>query len=137
MVSLGALGQPVAVFYPTQSLAPSALDLVPSVCSPWDKPGPVELTRLSGLDLQHCGLLIRSAPSDVLVVSTPSIAAVLSAQIICVGTNNEFANRKELLDAGLIVLEQLDLVELPRAGFCITVSTTEVTATVRAYQWTN
>lgn len=48
-----------------------------------------------------------------------------------------FANRQDLLASGLVVLEHLNLVDLPRAGFCIRVSPTEVTAIVRAYQWTN
>ena len=137
-VSLGRLGDPVVVRVPSNFCGgDDSLDLVPSVCSLWEKPGPVELTRLAGLDLERCGLLIRSELGDPLPISPPSIDAFLSAQIFCVGTNVSFANREELLHAGLVVLEYLSLVDLPRAGFCVSVSPTEVTATVRAHQWTN
>ena len=137
-VSLGRLGDPVVLCVPSNfCTGDDSLDLVPSVCSPWEKPGPVELTRLAGLDLERCGLLIRSTLGEPLPVSSPSINAFLSAQIFCVGTNMSFANRDELLHAGLVVLEHLSLVELPRAGFCVGVSATEVTAIVRAHQWTN
>ena len=137
-LSLGQLGNPVAMTYPAaRNTEPGPLDLIPSVCSPWEKPGPVELTRLSGLDLEKCGLLIRSSSAQPLACTTPSIQAFLSAQIFCVGTNVSFVNRDELLDSGLVILEYLHLDDLPRAGFCINVSPTEVTAIVRAHQWTN
>ncbi len=138
MLTLGRLGNPVAVTYPAERDAESeAPGLVPSVCSPWEKPGPVELTRLSGLDLEKCGLLIRSSNLEPLACTTPSIKAFLSAQIYCVGTNVSFANRDELVDSGFVVFEYLRLDDLPRAGFCIGVSATEVTAIVRAHQWTS
>ncbi len=137
-VSLGRIGDPVVLSVPSSFQGDDdSLDLVPAVCSLWEKPGPVELTRLSGLDLERCGLLVRSTLGEALLVPSPSIDAFLSAQIFCVGTNVRFTNRRELLDAGLVVFEHLSLVDLPRAGFCLSVSSTEVTAIVRAYQWTS
>ena len=151
-MALGQLGHPVVISFPTHdpTQAPTQapghasfqagvadLKLVPSVCSPWDKPGPIEMTRLAGLDLERCGLLVRSTMAEPLICSVPSIEAFISARISCVGANTSFANRHQLLESGFVVLEHLDLVDLPRAGFCLSVSSTHVTAIVRAYQWTN
>lgn len=133
VVDLGAVGAPVRLHLPEQrSEFPNA---TPGVCATWDKPVPVDLTRLSGLDLQDCAWLVRSVEGAALTVSTASITALVSAQIICAGTNERFANLDELLDANIIVIEGLDLTAVPRVGFMLTVYS-NVHAHVRDMGWT-
>lgn len=128
---LGRVGAPIVVSFPGE---PSPLVRVPSVCSTWDKPGPIELTRLRGLDLEDCAILLRTTTQAIHSITTASIEALLSARISCVGIDGTLGNRRELLDAGLVVIERLALHDLPRAGFCLTVDG-EATAFVRPTPW--
>ena len=133
LVDLGAVDSPVRLHLPTGRFGlPHA---TPGVCASWDKPVPVDLTRLSGLDLEDCAWLVRSIEGVPLTVSSASIKALASARIICAGTNETFTNVEELLAADIIVVEGLDLSQLPRVGFTLTVNTS-VHAHVRDIGWT-
>ena len=110
-------------------------DGTPGVCSPWDKPEPVNLDRLSGLDLEGCAVLIRTPGTGPISCAPSTIDAFLRARIICVGTNTTFTDTGDLLAAGLIVIDGIDLAPLPRAGFCITLLDDELHATVRRFPW--
>lgn len=139
VVDLGMLHAPASVDAPVRLHLPPKRSLsaegTPGVCASWDKPAPVDLTRLSGLDLQDCAWLVRSADAVPLTVSTASIAALISSQIICAGTNATFTNLEELLDANIVVLEGLDLTRVPRVGFILRIGT-NVHAHVRDMGWT-
>lgn len=133
LVDLGVLDAPVRLHLPSgRAELPHA---TPGVCAAWDKPVPVDLTRLSGLDLEDCAWLVRSVEGVPLTVSSASIAALVSARIICAGTNETFTNVDELLAADIIVVEGLDLSDVPRVGFTLTVATS-VHAHVRDIGWT-
>ena len=133
LVDLGAVDAPVRLHLPERRLAlPHA---TPGVCATWDKPVPVDLTRLHGMDLEDCAWLVRSVEGVPLTVSTASITALVSARIICAGTNETFTNVDEMLAADIIVVEGLDLSDLPRVGFTLTVAT-NVHAHVRDHGWT-
>jgi hypothetical protein len=109
----------------------------PAVCSPWDKPGAIDLGRLSGLDLQQCAILIRTNSTEPAICSEVSLRALLSSQIICIGSDTTFANRDELEQAGLLVLEELALDALPRTGFCLFAVGDELHAVIRKTPWTD
>ncbi len=133
VVDLGVLHNPVRLHLPPQRLL--SAEGTPGVCGTWDKPAPVDLTRLSGLDLQDCAWLVRSVHDVPLTMSTESIEALVSAQIICAGTNTSFTNVDELLAANIVVLEALDLTQVPRVGFVLRVGS-NVHAHVRDMGWT-
>lgn len=101
----------------------------------WDKAQPIDLARLSGLDLEDCGWLIRTPIQQPTLCSTASIDALLRAHIILIGIDGSFANPSELVDAGLIVAEGLALDDVPRVGFCVTVNES-VTADIQNLTWT-
>ena len=132
VVDLGSLDAPVRLHLPPHRA--SFPERTPGVCASWDKPAPVDLTRLSGLDLQDCAWLVRSVEFVPLTVSAASIAALVSAQIICAGTNATFTNLDEILAADIFVLEGLDLARVPRVGFVLHVGTS-VHAHVRDIGW--
>ncbi len=132
-VDLGIVGAPVRMLFPSSRTA--LPPRTPSVCSTWDKPEPIDLARLSGLDLEDCGWLIRTPRQDPTVCSTASIDALLRAQIILIGIDGSFANASELVDAGIIVAEGLTLDDVPRVGFCVTLGES-LTADIQNFTWT-
>jgi hypothetical protein len=133
LLNLGTIDASVRVTYPTGR--PELAPRTPSVCSTWDKPQPIDLARLSGLDLENCGWLIRTPQQLPTVCSPDSIQALLSAHIILLGIDGSFANASELVEAGIVVLEGLALTDVPRVGFCVTISES-VIADVQNFTWT-
>jgi hypothetical protein len=133
LLHLGVPGEQVRVTYPPSRLA--LPERTPSVCSLWDKPEQIDLARLSGLDLENCAWLIRTPAQQPLACSTASITALLSAQIICLGTDASFTNAHELCEAGIVVIEGLALTDVPRVGFCLTIGES-VIADVQTVSWT-
>jgi hypothetical protein len=133
ILHLGVLGESVRVTYPPERL--TLPERTPSVCSQWDKPEEIDLSRLQGLDLEDCAWLIRAPLQQPLSCSDASIRALQSAQIICLGTDATFANADALSAAGIVVLEGLALHDVPRVGFCLTIGES-VTADVQKVTWT-
>lgn len=133
VLHLGTPGETVRVTYPPGRI--TLPERTPSVCSLWEKPGPIDLARLSGLDLENCAWLIRTPTQQPLTCSEASISALLRAHIICLGTDATFDNADELCSSGIVVVEGLALAEVPRVGFCLTVGDT-VTADVQNFTWT-
>ena len=133
LVDLGSIGATVRLTFPTSraELPPRT----PSVCSTWDKPQPIDLARISGLDLENCGWLIRTPLQEPATCSAASIDALLRAQIILIGIDGSFANASDLVDAGIIVAEGLTLDDVPRVGFCVTVGQS-FTAEIQNFTWT-
>jgi hypothetical protein len=133
ILHLGIPGDTVRVTYPSTRFA--LPERTPSVCSLWDKPEQIDLARLSGLDLENCAWLIRTPAQQPLECSAASIAALQSAQVICLGTDASFTNAHELSQAGIVVVEGLALSDVPRVGFCLTIGQS-VIADVQTVSWT-
>jgi hypothetical protein len=112
------------------------VDPVPGVCSMWDRPGPVDLTRLAGLDLEGCALVIRVPSAEAFVLTGTTVDALVRAHMSLVATDTTVTNGAVLHEHGIATINGLDHLDLvPRAGFCLAFDGDRLTAEIRKTPW--